>query len=285
MTEESKQSEWILEANDQDFQQQVIQRSESTLCLVDFWAEWCGPCRMLGPVLENLARKHNGEFVLVKVDTEKAPRTSANYGIQSIPAVFAFSGGNPIDGFAGALPESQIEEWLKPQLQAHQMGMAIKLVDSDPAAAIGVLTQLAQESPNAAEIQIALAKACMKTGDDQMAAKIIEQLESRGFLEPEAEKIKAALDVKSKSSIDLDAAREKASADPNDLNSQLALANALVGHGKYEDAFEICLELVRKDRSGTGDQARQLMVEVFQTLPPDSDLTQEYRRKLSMALY
>lgn len=281
---------WIIDATDESFQKDVIERSSECLCIVDFWAEWCAPCRMLGPVLEEVTREFKGQFILVKVNTENAQKVSMDYGIQSIPAVFAFINGEPVDGFAGVLPKDQITEWIKAQLAGDEIRQAIHLADTDPQSAIKVLEDLRQggESPETAdnaEITIALANAYLETGAIEKTTSLIEELEARGFLEPEAEKIKAKLDMQSLGEIDLDEAAARAKAEPDNLEIQLEYASALFGHSRHQEGFEVCLEVVQRDKKGVGDKARELMVEVFRTLPDDSELTSEYRRRLSMALY
>lgn len=276
---------WKIDATDETFEKEVIERSKNTLCVVDFWAEWCGPCRMLGPILEELAQEFEGKFTLVKIDTEQAPQVSASFGIQSIPAVFAFSNGEPVDGFLGVRPKEQIKEWIESQLSSGEIQAAIDLVQSDPESAISQLENFQKENEDEPAIQIALADAYLHAGKEEQAAKVIASLEDRGFLEPAAEKIKAKLDIKSKERLDLEATQKKADENPDDLGLKLEFASALFGHDHFEQGFEVCLDVIKQDKTGAGDKARELMVEVFRSLPDDSELTHEYRRKLSMALY
>ena len=282
---DQKKSPWIVDAIDESFEKEVIQRSQTTLCLVDFWAEWCAPCRMLGPVLEELACEYDGKFTLVKVDTEKAPQASVDYGIQSLPAVFAFFGGEPVDGFTGGVAKPQIKEWIDAQLAGNEVRAALQLVESDPDSAIQKLSAVRPTHPDEPTLLIGLAEAHINKGQVDQAELIIETLENRGFLEPEAQKIKAKIELESRSGIDIEQAKSKAEAEPGNLELQFEYASALVGQQNYIEAFEICLGLVQIDKAGVGDQARQLMVDVFRTLPDESELTHEYRRKLSLALY
>ena len=280
-----KKSEWIIDATDDTFQKDVVERSKSKLCIVDFWAEWCGPCRMLGPVLEELAEEFQGKFYLVKIDTDAAQKTAAEFGISSIPAVFAFVDGDAVDGFAGVMPKEQIKQWIDGQLEAGEIDSVIAMVQTDPESALVKLKEYFEENPEEPAIQIAMAEAHLSLNQEAEAREIILQMEDRGYLEPEAEKIKAKMDLKSKEGLDVDASRAKAESEPDNLEFQLEYANALFGHDQYEQGLEICLEVVQKEKTGVGDKARELMLEVFRSLPEGSELTIKYQRKLSMALY
>ncbi|MEC9093761.1 MAG: tetratricopeptide repeat protein [Planctomycetota bacterium] len=284
MADETK-SQWVVDATDECFEKEVIQRSQSTLCLVDFWAEWCAPCRILGPVLEELANDYQGKFTLVKVDTEKAPQASMNYGVQSIPIVFAFLGGEPVDAFTGSLAKAQIKEWIDNQLVSQEVSNALKLVDSEPDTAIEKLTAIRSSQADQPTLLMGLATAHLNKGSVDQAKLIIETLEERGFLEPEAQKIKAKIEMHSRSNIDIEQALQQAESDPTNLGLQFKYASGLVGQQEYGKALEICLGLVEADKTGVGEQARQLMVDIFRALPDESELTHEYRRKLTMALY
>ncbi len=278
-------SQWIVDTTDDNFDADVIQRSASIPVVVDFWADWCAPCRMLGPVLESLATELNGKFLLVKADTEKNQSAAAQYGVSGIPAVFAVVEGEIVDGFQGALPEESVRQWLTALFTKSELQQAKSLMDSDPDLAETTLRSILLESPDAPEVSIALAELLLDSDRDDECRQIIDGLADRGFLEPAAETLKAKLELKSKATLDIDAITARAETSPDDLTIQLELAQALVGNTRYEEAFKICLQLVEKDRKGFGEQARELMVEVFRALPDDSELTREYRRKLSMLLY
>ena len=239
---------------------------------------------MLAPLLEKLTDEYGGRFTLVKANTDETPQ-AGQFGVQGIPAVFAVLDGEVIDSFQGVLPEESIREWLDNLFKLSELSDARRLIASDPAAAESKLRGILADAPHDSAASIALADLLLQQHQREEATAIIEQLEQRGFLEPEGEKIKAALDLQQKSEIDIDAVRTAASAAPDDLELQLELAQALAGQQEYEAAFEICLSLVGRDRKHTGEKARELMVEVFRVLPDDSELTSNYRRKLSMALY
>ena len=145
--------QWIINVTDDSFESEIIERSNSVPMVIDFWADWCGPCRALGPVLEKLAEEYDGKFILAKVDTEKAPQAATSFQVQSIPAVFAMREGKVVDGFMGALPEPQIREWLTRILPSEAETLLVQakaIVDSDPAEAESKLRAAIALDPNLA---------------------------------------------------------------------------------------------------------------------------------------
>ena len=282
---ESVSNKWLINATDEDFEAVVFEGSKERLVVVDFWAEWCAPCRALGPVLEKLAEEFAGRFVLVKADTDKNQRAAGGFQVSGIPAVFAVIGGEVVDSFQGAMPEAELRTWIEKQLLGTQLLDAKRLAESDPATAESLLRAMLEKAPNNSTASIALAELLFTQGRSDDCRAIIEMLENRGFLEPTAEKLKATLELSAKAGSSVEAARATAEADPKNFPAQLNLAEVLAAHLQYEAAFEICLNLVAMDRKATGEQARALMVDVFRILPDDSELTRDYRRKLSMALY
>jgi putative thioredoxin len=253
--------------------------------VVDFWAAWCAPCRALAPILEALADEHRGRFVLVKANTEEVPQAAARFGVQGIPAVYAVHKGEIIDFFTGALPEAQVRAWLDRILLAGRLDEARASMESDAVEAERLYRSLLEESPENAEVKIGLAETLFSQDRLSECREIVDQLQQRGFLEPEAEKLKSALELRGRQGDDLEQRRAAAEKEPENLERQLALAEALAGAEQFEEALQICLKLVEFDRAGLGEKARQLMLDVFRVLPEDSPLTSSYRRQLSMLLY
>ncbi len=290
MTDASQSSPWIVEADEESFQRDAVQRSRQVPVVVDFWAAWCQPCRLLGPILERLAREYDGKFVLVKVETERAPGIAAGFGVQSIPAVYALRDGELLDFFVGLLPEPQIRAWidrLLPTPAEQLVAEAKTLVATDPAAAEAKLKEAAALDANLATARIALAELLVNAQRIDEARAVIDELEQRGFLEPEAEKIKAQMHMASQvdKAGDLDALRAAAAAHPQDWQAQLHLAAGLAAAQKHEEALQTALAVVRSGNKQYVEPAKELMVDLFRLLEGQDELVTEYRRKLSTALY
>ncbi|MFO0867632.1 MAG: tetratricopeptide repeat protein [Pirellulales bacterium] len=276
---------WVIETTAESFSHDVFERSRSTLVVVDFWAEWCQPCRLLGPQLEALAAEFAGRFTLVKAETEKVPAAAAEFQVQGIPAVYAVVDGNVVDFFVGALPPGQLREWLQRQLVVADVARAQSLEASDPAVAEALYRELEPKLPNVWEVPIGLARVLAAQHRDDEARAILERLARRGFLEPAAEQVRATIELRSQATPGIEVCQAAVAADPNNLPKQLELGEALAAAGRYAEALEVFLRIVPRDRSGAGEKARQFMVDIFRVLPGDSELTREYRRKLSTALY
>jgi putative thioredoxin len=287
MNDTQEPHEHVFETNDETFDRDVFERSKTVPVVVDFWAAWCQPCRMLTPLLVELAQRHEGRFVLVKANTDEAPRAAASFNVQAIPAVYGVIDGQIVDFFQGVLPADQLDSWLERFLLVGRVSELRRLEESDPAKAAEGYREYLVQSPNDSTAAVGLARALLAQEQYDESRKLLEELEQRGFLEPEAQKIKAALDLKQWSKQDVTASRAAFETAPDDPELQLALARALAAEESYEQALENCLEIIsrHKDQKETSESARQLMVDIFLVLPDDSELVHTYRRKLSLALY
>jgi putative thioredoxin len=279
----------VIEATAQNFEQDVIERSKNVPVVIDFWAPWCGPCRLLGPILEKLAQEYAGRFVLAKVDTDREPELALQFGVRSIPVVYGLRDGQAVDAFVGAQPEASIRAWLERLLPTPAETIAAdarRLELSDPQAAEAKYNEALALDSNLLAAQTGLARVALDQGRLDDAQRQIASLERRGFLEPEAEKIKAELTlrVQAQQAGSVEVARAALAASPADLKLKFHLAEALAATGQYSDALALCLDLVERDRKGIGEQARQTMLAIFQLQPPDSELVAEYQRLLSLAL-
>jgi putative thioredoxin len=292
MSDQTTSSAWVIEATSENFQREVIERSAEVPVVIDFWAEWCGPCRMLGPVLERLAGEYGGQFVLAKVDTEREPGLAAEFGVRSIPAVFAIRDGRAMDAFVGVQPEAAIRAWIDRLLPTPAERIAAegrRLEASDPRAAEARYDSALSLDPDLTPAQIGLARIALADGRlEDAQARILEMERKFGVLEPEAEKIKAEITLRlqaQQAGGSVEAARAALAERPDDPEFKFRLAEALAASRQYADALAICLDLVeRRRRTDIGERARQIMVAIFQLLPPDSELVTEYQRQLSMVL-
>lgn len=279
----------VVDATRDAFEQQVILRSKEVPVVVDFWAAWCQPCRMLGPVLEKLAAEYAGRFELVKADSDQLGDYAAAFGVQGIPAVFGLRDGRIVDSFVGVLPEQSIRAWLDRLLPNEAQTLAAEaraIEEGDPAGAEAKYRAALAKDENLVPARIGLARTLAALGRADDARAEITRLERRGYLEPEAEAVKADLTLAEggADSGGLEAARAEVAADPDDLSARYHLAEALAASRQYAEALEICLDLVERDRKGVGESARQTMLAIFNLLPGDDPLAVDYRRKLSFAL-
>ncbi len=278
-------SPWVVESTAETFADEVLVRSQEVPVVLDFWAPWCAPCRALGPVLEKLAQEYQGSFALVKADTDLHPEAAAQFGVQGIPAVYAVVDGKIANAFNGAMPEAELRDWIDQVLVINQYSEALRLEEIAPEAALAKYQSLLTNDPQNTDVKIGLARMLLQTEQVDACRALIAELENRGYLEPEAEKVKAALDLHGMKDDHLAETRAAAEAKPDDVELQFHLAESLAGAEQYQEALDLCLALIEKDRQGAGERSRLLMLEIFRALPDGSPLVAPYQRKLSMLLY
>jgi putative thioredoxin len=279
----------------QTFVKDVIEESRRQPMLVDFWAEWCGPCKQLTPVLEKAVRAAKGKVKLVKMDIDKHPSIPGQLGIQSIPAVFAFVNGQPVDGFLGALPESQITAFIE-RVTKDRIGGEEKdllkaaeeaLAKGDAAGAAELYAQvLAQDSGNVAALA-GLARSYVRTG-------ALDQAKQTLALVPEAKRndsavaaARAALDIaeQAKSVGPLSELEQKVAANPLDPQTRFDLAVALNSKGRRAEAVDNLIEIVKRNRKWNDDGARKQLVQFFDAWGPTDEATVNGRKRLSSILF
>jgi putative thioredoxin len=280
---------YVIEPSEQSFAADVIEQSAQTPVVVDFWAPWCGPCRLLTPVLEKLAGEFGGQFILAKVNTEVQQSLAAAFRVQSIPTVVAFRDRQLIDMFQGALPEAAVREWLLRLLPTEAERLireAAQCESGDAARAEPLYRRALQFEPQYDPARIGLARTLLVLGRLEEAALLIAELEARGYLEPEAERVRSQLHLlqASKQGGGVAVLRRRVEADPGNLTLRVQLADALAAVGETREALETCLQVIRQDRIGVGPQAKQAMLDILNTLD-DDDLASEFRRKLASLLY
>ncbi|MCA9174889.1 MAG: tetratricopeptide repeat protein [Planctomycetales bacterium] len=278
-------SPWIKDVTDATFEQDVFEASKSRPVVIDFWNEYCGPCMALKPILEQAAVQRDGAFQLAKCNTNHTPRAAQEFGVQGIPAVFAVIDGKVVDFFNGLIPQHAVDQWLD-GLALHQTFLdAERLEQTDPAESENLYRKLLDAREDFAEARIGMARALLAQNEPEAARDEIAKLERRGYLEPEAQKVLAQLNLDSQKDVDLDGAQQAADSNPDDLDAQIHLAEALAGHGQHESALDRLLTVIEKQKTGAGETAREKMLEIFKVLGDDNDTTREYRRKLSSLLF
>lgn len=273
-----------IETTDARFEQDVFVASASRMIIVDFWADWCQPCRLLAPILEKVCQEFGEEVQLVKAETEATAEAATRFGVQGIPAVYAVFQGAIIDQFSGVMPEQAVHEWVSRLTQYSQLRLIEELINSDAAEAEKRLTSRAWERNLEGRVAILLGQTYLARNEIEKAAGQVQRLEKRGFMEPEAETLRAKLHLAQQEEVDLDALKQAVEADPRNYQQRLTLATGLAATQQYEQALEQLLTVVQDEVGEKREKARERMVELFRLIE-DENLVRDYRRRLSMALY
>ena len=265
----------------EDFEKDVIERSRTIPVLVDFWAEWCGPCKVLGPILEKLAGEQSDRWVLAKLDTEAFPHISARYGIRSIPNVKLFVDGEVVDEFVGALPEPAVVEWLSraiPSRYRAQLADARRMLsDNGARPALEMLRPVVAAEPDNHEALVLTARAVMQDDAEQAVAMLnAVQLGSPHY--EEAEAIRELVSMFAR--VD-----EPGSLPESPVRKGYMQAFHSARTGDFETALEGLINVVRRDRRYDDDGARRGCIAIFNLLGNDHDLTRRFRSALSRALF
>jgi len=285
----------VKDVTTQTFMKDVIEESKRQPVLVDFWAPWCGPCKQLTPVLEKAVHAAKGKVKLAKMNIDEHPAVAGQLGIQSIPAVFAFSNGQPVDGFMGALPESQVVAFLerltKGKIGGEEQDLLkaadAALVGGDTAAAAEIYAQLLQEDAANIHALAGLARCYVETGALEQAKQTLALVPEAKRNETAVAAARAALEVaeQAKSLGPFAELEEKVLANPLDHQARFDLAVALSAKGKREEAVQQLLEIVKRDRKWNDDGARKQLVQFFEAWGFADPAAVEGRKKLSSILF
>ncbi|MBY6260597.1 co-chaperone YbbN [Azospirillum sp. 412522] len=293
----------VKDTTDRTFMADVIEASRDVPVIVDFWAPWCGPCKQLGPIIEKVVRATKGAVRLVKIDTDANQMIASQLRVQSIPAVYAFFQGRPVDGFMGALPESQVKAFVdKLVAMAKQAGVgggademleeafaqAKEMLEAgDLQGALDLYSQILQAEPENAQAYAGIVRCLITAGDLENAKQMLAQVPEAMAKDKELANVRAALDVAEQAANagPIPELMEKVSHDPNDHTSRFDLAMALFAAGKREAAVDELLEIFKRDRTWNEDAARKQLVKFFEAFGPADPLTVKTRRRLSAMMF
>lgn len=289
-------AELITEGSDQTFVADVITPSSETPVIVDFWAPWCGPCKQLIPALERVVTKAGGAVKLVKVNIDENPGVAGQLGVRSIPAVFAFKDGKPVDGFTGGQPESELEKFVARLSGARSASedaanLVARAKDSltagDPGGAAQDFASALQLDPENPEATAGLARLYWESGNQEGATEMISNLSDTLKAHPDIIAISAMLNLRGEPEApdETGPLAAKVEANPDDLDARLELAKALAAQGRNGEAIEHLLYSVEKNRAHNDEAARHFLLTVFQAEGNESEITIDGRRRLSSILY
>ena len=290
----------IVDASTETFMKEAVEESLRRPVIVDFWAPWCGPCKALTPVLEKAVTAAAGQVRLVKINIDENPEIAQQMRIQSIPAVYAFAGGRPVDGFVGAQPESQVKQFVERLVQA--VGGAVgptpaeELVEmakaaeaqGDSAAALELFAQALEQDPDMLPARTGLAGLYLQMGEAEAAEVLLEEVAPDKVNDPAVASIRAKLEISRKAAglaAELAPLQAAVEANPMDFDSRMKLSEAQFAMGEVEAAMDHLLFIIERNRAWNDEAARKQLLTFFEALGPMHEHTVAGRRRLSSLLF
>lgn len=287
---DAAKTKWVIEVVEADFETDVLERSKTIPVVVDFWAEWCGPCKQLGPALEKAAAERKGKFVLAKVNVDEAPQLAGYFRIESIPAVLAFKDSQVINGFVGMLPEKDVKQFLDDlagPAANDPLVQAAAIEEKEPAKAEKIYRELLAKDERNDPARLGLGRVLVATNRDAEAIEVLSVIPDSGEFGAEAVKLRRTIEMKKAAASAGDEAefKKKLAADPQNAQLRLDLGNVLATKGKYKEALDALLSAAELDAELGRGPVRELMVKVFEIIGVRSEMADQYRDKLRALLY
>ncbi len=281
-------NQWTVEVGEADFQAEVLDRSHQVPVMVDFWAPWCGPCRVLGPVLERLVEEQAGEIILAKVNVDENPSLASHFHIQGIPAVKVFKDGEVAEEFTGTIPETGVRELLSRLLPSESDRQALegaRLEEKGQVEEAKTIYQtILERDANHASALLGLGRILM-TSDEKESLDFLERVPPSTPERKEADRLIARLRLTQGLNNDETSLRKILESEPHNLQARFDLAQTLAAKERYEEALEEFLTVLKKDKGFRDDGARTAMLQIFEVLGSESEIVEKYRSELAKVLF